>query len=65
MLTTTHKLSPDEAHQIKQALLAAASGGASAAGLGDSASLAKGLIEAFRLVDEATEPVASSGRSAT
>lgn len=64
MLTTTHKLSAQEAHDIKKALLAAASSTACATGFADPASLARGLIEGFRLVDEATEPAASPAHRA-
>lgn len=63
MLTTTHKLSAQEAHDIKKALLAAASSTACATGFADPASLARGLIEAFRLVDEATQQAPSSASS--
>ena len=55
MIQTTHRLSEAEASQIKHALLAAAEKGCPGAhGAADPERLARGLIAAFRLVDEAT-----------
>ena len=59
MLTTTHKLTPEEAHRIKHALLDAVRVGSA---MGAEAQ-AKDLIAAFRAVDEATAP-SSTGAAA-
>ena len=55
MIQTTPRLSEAEASQIKQALLVAAEKGCqNMQGGVDPECLARGLIAAFRLVDEAT-----------
>lgn len=60
MLATTHKLTEQEAHDIKRALLdATACGAFSLKRIVSPKEVAEGLIGAFRLVDEATEQAAS------
>lgn len=54
MLTTTHALSRDDAHRIKEALLCAAGMNKAASGIEH---LAEDLIAAFRKVEEATASV--------
>ncbi|MEY4416016.1 MAG: hypothetical protein RIQ53_3309 [Pseudomonadota bacterium] len=58
-------LTERDAHSIKQAVLAAASqGGGDASGQTDPERLARGLIKAFRLVDEATASSPAAGSAA-
>lgn len=53
MLTTTHKLTADEADRIKHALLVRSESA------GPASSFARELISAFALVDAATAPAAA------
>jgi hypothetical protein len=64
MLTTTHTLSGQEAFDIKRTLLQAALSTAFVHALDDPTLLARGLIAAFRVVDEATKPASSDGAAA-
>ena len=58
MLTHTHTLDASEAYEIKKALLAAVGSWAFSQGMEKTtpSGMAAGLIEAFRLIDEATQP---------